>query len=305
MTIQQLKYVIEVAKSRSISKASQNLFISQPSLSNALKELEKELGINIFLRTNKGIVITPEGTEFLRYARQIVEQVDLLENRYFSSASTQHHFAVSTQHYAFAVSAFVRLLKNYNRDEYEFVLRESKTFEIIDDVKNLHSEMGILYVNDFNRKVIKKFLREGDLEFHKLFVAKPHVFISAGNPLATQEHVTIQDLLPYPYLSFEQGAYNSFYFSEEILSTFSRPKNIRVTDRATLFNLLIGLNGYTISTGVISQELNGENIIAVPLQVDEQITIGYITHKNIALSPLASTYIDYLKETIDVELREI
>jgi len=305
MTIQQLKYVIEVAKSRSISKASQNLFISQPSLSNALKELEKELGINIFLRTNKGIVITPEGTEFLRYARQIVEQVDLLENRYFSSASTKHHFAVSTQHYAFAVSAFVRLLKNYNRDEYEFVLRESKTFEIIDDVKNLHSEMGILYVNDFNRKVIKKFLREGDLEFHKLFVAKPHVFISAGNPLATQEHVTIQDLLPYPYLSFEQGAYNSFYFSEEILSTFSRPKNIRVTDRATLFNLLIGLNGYTISTGVISQELNGENIIAVPLQVDEQITIGYITHKNIALSPLASTYIDYLKETIDVELREI
>lgn len=305
MTLQQLKYVIEVARSRSISNAAQNLFISQPSLSNALKELEKELGINIFLRTNRGIIITSEGSEFLGYARQVVEQVELLENRYSSATTSQQHFAVSAQHYAFAVSAFVRLLRDYDRDEYEFTLRETKTFEIIDDVRNLHSEIGILYVNDFNRKVIKKFLREGDLKFHELFEAKPHVFISSNNPLAKKDYVTLSDLLPYPYLSYEQGAYNSFYFSEEILSTLSRPKNIRVTDRATLFNLLIGLNGYTISTGVISQELNGENIIAVPLKVDERITIGYITHKNVIQSPMANTYIEYLKETIDVELQQI
>ena len=302
MTLQQLKYVIEVARSRSISKAAQNLFISQPSLSNALKEVEKEMGITIFSRTNKGIMITSEGSEFLGYARQVVEQAELLENRYSNTQQApQQHFSVSAQHYAFAVSAFVRLLKEYNREEYEFTLRETKTYEIIDDVKNLRSEIGILYVNEFNKKVIHKFLREGNLMFHELFEAKPHVFISSRNPLVKQDYVTLSDLHTFPYLSFEQGDYNSFYFSEEILSTLSRPKNIRVSDRATLFNLLIGLNGYTISTGVISHELNSEDIVAVPLKVDERITIGYITHKNVTNSTLANIYIQYLKETIAEE----
>ncbi len=302
MTLQQLKYVIEVARSRSINKAAQRLFISQPSLSNALKELEEEVGITIFLRSNKGIIITPEGSEFLGYARQVVEQAELLENRYTNTSTQQQHFSVSAQHYAFAVSAFVRLLKDYDIEEYEFSLRETKTYEIIEDVKNLRSEIGILYVNEFNKKVIHKFLREGNLQFHELFTAKPHVFISSANPLSKMDFVTLADLDPYPYLSYEQGDYNSFYFSEEILSTLSRPKNIRVTDRATLFNLLIGLNGYTISTGVISHKLNSKDIIAVPLQVDEQIHVGYITHKNVANSTLANTYIQYLKESIEEEL---
>ncbi len=302
MTLQQLKYVIEVARSRSINKAAQRLFISQPSLSNALKELEEEVGITIFLRSNQGILITPEGSEFLGYARQVVEQAELLENRYTNTRS-QQHFSVSAQHYAFAVSAFVRLLKEYDPEEYEFSLRETKTYEIIDDVKNLRSEIGILYVNEFNKKVISKFLREGNLHFHELFTAKPHVFISSTNPLSEKDYVTLSDLDPYPYLSYEQGDYNSFYFSEEILSTLSRPKNIRVTDRATLFNLLIGLNGYTISTGVISHKLNSKDIIAVPLKVDERIHVGYITHKNVTNSTLANTYIQYLKESIEDELQ--
>ena len=305
MTLQQLRYVIEVARSRSISKAAQNLFISQPSLSNALKEVEKEMGITIFSRTNKGIVITSEGSEFLGYARQVVEQAELLENRYSNTQSPQQHFSVSAQHYAFAVSAFVQLLKEYDREEYEFTLRETKTYEIIDDVKNLRSEIGILYVNEFNKKVIRKFLREGDLKFHDLFEAKPHVFISSKNPLVKQEYVTLSDLRSFPYLSFEQGDYNSFYFSEEILSTLSRPKNIRVSDRATLFNLLIGLNGYTISTGVISHELNSEDIVAIPLKVDERITVGYITHKNVKNSTLANAYIQYLKESIAEEQSQL
>ncbi|MBY0098132.1 LysR family transcriptional regulator [Mesobacillus maritimus] len=303
MTLQQLKYVIEVARSRSINKAAQSLFISQPSLSNALKELEEEIGITIFLRTNKGIVITQEGSEFLGYARQVVEQAELLENRYTKTRSLQQNFSVSGQHYAFAVSAFVRLLKEYDREEYEFTLRETRTYEIIDDVKNLRSEIGILYMNDFNKHVISKFLREGNLKFHELFEAKPHIFISSSNPLAKQDYVTLDDLDPYPYLSYEQGEYNSFYFSEEILSTLTRPKNIKVSDRATLFNLLIGLNGYTISTGVISHKLNSKDIIAVPLKVDERIHVGYITHKNVTTSKLGNIYIQYLKESIDEELR--
>ena len=303
--MQQLKYVIEVSRSRSISKAAQNLFISQPSLSNAIKELENEIGIAIFLRTNKGIILTTEGTEFLGYARQVVEQAALLENRYSNMQPLQQHFSVSAQHYAFAVSAFVRLLKEYNQEEYEFTLRETKTYEIIADVKNLRSEVGILYVNDFNKKVIYKFLEEGNLIFHQLFEADPHVFISAQNPLAKQDFVTLSDLIPYPYLSFEQGDYNSFYFSEEILSTISRPKNITVSDRATLFNLLIGLNGYTISTGVISHKLNSKEIVAVPLLVDERITVGYITHKNVKNSPLANIYIEYLKASIEEEQNKV
>lgn len=300
LTIQQLKYVIEVARSRSISRAAQQLFISQPSLSKALSDLEGEIGIMIFHRTNKGITITPEGSEFLSYARQVVEQVDLLESRYAPGQSKQQHFSVSAQHYSFAVSAFVRLLENYHREEYEFTLRETKTYEIIEDVRTMRSEIGILYVSDFNQKVIFKLLREGNLEFHPLFEAAPHIFISSTNPLVHKEYVTLTDLLPYPYLSFEQGDYNSFYFSEEILSTLTRPKNIRVSDRATLFNLLIGLNGYTISSGLISHELNS-SIRAVPLKVDEQITVGYITHKNAATSTMANFYIEYLKESIQEE----
>ncbi|GAE29346.1 LysR family transcriptional regulator [Halalkalibacter hemicellulosilyticus] len=305
MTLQQLKYVIEVARSRSINKAAQTLFISQPSLSNALSELEAEVGITIFFRSNKGITITPEGSEFLGYARQVVEQSELLEKRYMKTRSIQQHFSVSTQHYAFAVSAFVRLLKEYDRDEFDFTLRETKTYEIIDDVKNLRSEIGVLYVNEFNHKVIKKFLREGNLQFHELFTADPHVFISSTNPLAKQEYVTLADIKPYPYLSYEQGDYNSFYFSEEILSTLSRPKNIRVTDRATLFNLLIGLDGYTIATGVISHKLNSKDIISVPLKVDERINVGYITHRHVTHSTLANIYIQYLKESIQEELNRL
>lgn len=298
MTLQQLRYAIEVARWGSINIAAKKLFISQPSLSAAIKELEQEINQVIFERTNRGISVTREGGEFLGYARQVVEQAELLEKRYLNSKPSKSHFSVSTQHYAFAVNAFVDLIKKYDREEYEFNLRETKTYEIIDDVKNLRSEIGILYVNDFNKKVLNKFLKESGLRFTSLFVAKPHVFISTKNPLAQESYVTLEQLEDFPCLCFEQGEYNSFYFSEEILSTLSHKKTIRVSDRATLFNLLIGLNGYTISTGVISKELNGDNIIAVPLAVDETIEVGWISHKNMGLSVLAQTYIERLERAV-------
>ena len=209
-------------------------------------------------------------------------------------------FSVSTQHYAFAVNAFVDLIKEYGIDEYEFNLRETKTYEIIEDVKNLRSEIGIMYLNEFNSKVLNKLFKENNLKFTKLFRAKPHIFISIKNPLSKQKEVTLKDLENYPYLSFEQGEFNSFHFSEEILSTLSHKKRIRVSDRATLFNLLIGLNGYTISTGIISSELNGDDIIAVPLDIDEEITVGWISHKNITLSQLAKSYINALNEIVEL-----
>ncbi|MGI5880238.1 MAG: LysR family transcriptional regulator [Syntrophomonadaceae bacterium] len=298
MTLQQLRYVIKIVECGSITEAARQLFVSQPSLSNAVKELETELGIEIFNRTAKGISLTIDGGEFLSYARQVIEQTELLEQRYLGKKPSKQLCSVSTQHYAFAVNAFVNLLRALDVDEYEFTLRETRTWEIIEDVKNLRSELGIIYLSDFNEKVIAKLLKENHLTFYPLFEADPHVFISSVHPLAGKESVTLEDLDDYPFLAFEQGEYNSFYFSEEILSTVPHKKTIHVSDRATLFNLLIGLNGYTICTGVLNSDLNGENIISVPLESEEKMLVGWIANEKAHLSTIASDYITELKRLI-------
>lgn len=299
MTLQQLRYVTAVAEKGTITEAADGLYISQPSLTNAIHELEKEMNIRIFNRTNKGISLSKEGEDFLGYARQVLEQAAILEDRYKGSDGGKKQFCVSTQHYSFAVNAFVDLIKEYGQDEYDFILRETQTYEIIDDVARMRSEIGILFLNDFNEKVISKILKSHDLEFHPLFVAWPHVFISRTHPLADKSVITSEQLMPYPYLSFEQGEHNSFYFSEEIFSVLERKKNIRVRDRATLFNLLIGLNGYTVCSGVIDQKLNGEDIIAVPLAEEGDMRIGYITHRKGLVSRLGKTYLEALEKYVN------
>lgn len=296
MTLQQLKYVLTVANKGTISEAAKALYIAQPSLTNSIKELEKELGIVIFQRTNKGTLLSRDGEEFLAYARQVVEQVNLLEEKYTGKPKGKQDFCVSTQHYSFAVEAFVDLLRDYGGEEYDFRIRETQTYEIIEDVAKLHSQVGVLYLNRQNETVLKKTLREHELKFETLFIAKPHVFLGINNPLATKKLLTLDDLAPFPRLSYEQGEHNSFYFSEEIQSSLERKKNILVRDRATLFNLLIGLNGYTICSGIISEELNGKNIVALPLEVDDYMEIGYITHKQLLPSRLGKLYIERLKK---------
>ena len=218
MTLQQLKYIIGIVNSGSINEAAKRLFISQPSLSKAVRELENELNFEIFRRSSKGISLSLEGTEFLSYARQVVEQAELLEQRYLNTKPLKRQFSISTQHYAFAVNAFVNLIKKLNIQEYEWTLRETRTFEIIEDVHQSRSDLGILYLNDFNRQVISKLLKKNDLCFHPLFRAEPHVFVSSAHPLARRRQVLLEDLEDYPCLSFEQVTYNSFYFSEEIFS---------------------------------------------------------------------------------------
>lgn len=296
MTLRQLKYVIAVAETGTITEAANRLYISQPSLTNAIHELEKEMHIVIFNRTNKGISLSKEGEDFLGYARQVVEQAAMLEDRYKGKGGGKKQFCISTQHYSFAVNAFVDLIKKYGQEEYDFRLRETQTYEIIDDVAQMKSEIGILFLNDFNEKVLKKILKSHDLEFHQLFVAKPHVFISRTHPLASKQIITNEELEKYPYLSFEQGEHNSFYFSEEIFSASERKKNIRVRDRATLFNLLIGLDGYTVCSGVIDEKLNGKEIIAVPLADESDMRIGYINHKKGYLGNLGSYYLESLQK---------
>lgn len=301
MTLQQLKYVVAVADKGTISKASKELFVSQPSLTNAIRELEKEMNISIFNRTNKGTVVSQEGEKFLRYARQVLEQASLLESAFKGNVKQKKSFCVSTQHYSFAVNAFVDLIKKYGEDEYDFSLRETETYEVIDDVAKMKSELGIVYLNSFNEKALGKIFKSNNLKFTELFTANPHIFVSTSNPLANKKSVKMKDLAPYPYLSYEQGEHNSFYYSEEIFSTEERLKNIRVTDRATLFNLLIGLNGYTVCSGVIDSSLNGENIVSIPLDKEGVMRVGILTHNDIIQSEMAHYYISSLSKYINVE----
>lgn len=305
MTLQQLRYIVTVAQTGNITEAAKRLFISQPSLTNAIHELEKEMQITIFNRTNKGVSLSNDGEIFLSYARQVLEQTDLLEEKFLNKKEQSPKFSVSCQHYSFAVNAFVDVIRTFSGNKYDFTLRETQTYEIIEDVSRLKSEIGILYTSFNNEKVISKILKQNGLIFQELFVAKPHVFISSQHPLAKYNQLTLEDLEEYPYLSFEQGEYNSFYFSEEILSTLDHNKNIKVRDRATLFNLVIGLNGYTVSSGVISKELNGETIIAKPLAVTEFMKIGTITQKDMPLSRYGTAYMESLKKYIPTEMDTI
>lgn len=296
MTLQHLKYAIEVAERGSISEAAKSLFITQPSLSNAIKELETEIKTTIFIRTNKGVLVTKEGAEFLGYARQVLQQTDLLEAKYLNEKIVKQKFSISTQHYTFAANAFVDLVKEFGAEEYEFTINETKTWEIIEDVKNLYSEIGIIYLSDYNNAVLRNIFEENNLIFEELFAVRPHVFLYNRHPLANKKSIIIEELDEYPCLSFSQGQYNSFYFTEEILSTRSVKKSIKVSDRAAIVNFMIGLNGYTISTGMFPKYLHGDDIISIPLEVEEKIQVGTIVHKDMILSRLGKIYLQALKK---------
>ncbi len=296
MTITQLKYAITISDTNSMNEAAKRLFISQPSLSASIKELEEEIGVVLFRRTNRGVTVTPEGVEFLGYARQVVEQYQLMESRYVDKTEIKKKFSVSMQHYTFAVNAFVEMVKQFGMDEYEFAVHETKTYDIIEDVKNFKSEIGILYLNDFNRKVLTKLFQEYGLEFHDMLECGVYAYMWKGHPLANRKMVTLKDLEEYPCLAFDQGDYNSFYFAEEVLSTYQYKRLIKASDRATLLNLMVGLNGYTLCCGIICEELNGNEYCAVKLQSDEVMTIGYLSRKGTMISPLGQKYLEELEK---------
>ena len=298
MRIQQLQYLEKIVESGSINEAAKALFLSQPSLSNAIKELEQEMDLQLLVRQKSGVSLTNEGREFMIYARQILDQVKLMEAKYKQHTVRKQAFSVSAQHYAFVVHAFVDLIKQVDAEEYQFTLRETETQNILEDVMSFKSSLGILYLNKFNRQVLTKLFKEKKLKFTPLFKAKPHVFVCRDNPLAQKSSVKLRDLEDYPYLSYEQGQENSFYFAEEILSTLNRKMHIKVSDRATIFNLMVGLNGYTISSGIISSELNDDKIIAIPLEVADMMTLGYLMPQQVEPSPITRQYLDLLRANI-------
>ena len=303
MTLAQLKYAITVAGTSSMNEAAKKLFISQPSLSASIKDLEEEVGVEIFKRTNRGISVTPKGEKFIGYAKQVVEQYDLIESKYILKENTKKKFGVSMQHYTFAVNAFVEMVKQFGMDEYEFEVRETKTYDVIEDVKNYKSEIGISYLNKFNNKVLTKLFHESGVEFHEILKCSIYVYMWKNHPLAHKKEIKLEELEEYPCLSFDQGHNNSFYFAEEVLSTYDYKRLIKANDRATVLNLMVGLNGYTLCSGIICEELNGSDYVAVKLKSDEEMTIGYIARKGVTISPLGKKYIEEISKYKDKALR--
>ena len=306
MTLQQLNYIITISEIGSINRAAEKLYVSQPSLTSAIKELEKELGIVLFNRTGRGVTLTAEGMDFLPYARQVYGQYLNLLEKYGKGGERKQKFGVSTQHYSFAVKAFVEMVKAYDTDKYEFAIRETKTLNVISDVAQMHSEIGILYLSDFNRKALLKLLHANGLAFHHLINCNAYVYLWRGHPLANRASISFADLAPYPCLSFEQGDDSSFYFAEEILSTNDYPRSIKVTDRATNLNLMTGLNGYTLCSGIICEELNGSDFIAVPYEADSSnpnsvMEVGYVVKNNAILSAMGERYIAEIKKYLGIE----
>ncbi len=306
MTLQQLHYAIVISETGSLNKAAEILYISQPSLSESMRELEKEIDITIFHRSKRGVSLTNDGIEFISYARQVYNQYENLLDKYGEGGIRKKKFGVSTQHYSFAVKSFVELVKNFNVAEYEFAIRETKTREVIEDVSSMRSEIGIIYFNNFNRGVLSKLLRNNELIFHRLIICDIYVYLWKGHPLAEKKSIKFSELADYPCLSFEQGGNSSFYFAEEALSTKDYPRIIKANDRATMLNLMVGLNGYTICSGIICEELNGGDYLAIPLEKDDDIAddkmeIGYIVRKNQILSSIGTLYIEEMKKYLGVE----
>ncbi|MCM1327372.1 MAG: LysR family transcriptional regulator [Bacteroidales bacterium] len=296
MTLQQLIYTVKIAETKSMNKAANELFISQPALSNAIHELEEELQIAIFIRNKRGIIVTAEGENFLSYARQIVEMSTMLKDRYSSGQALTNKFSVSMQHYSFAVEAFMTLAEEFKLHDYELAIHETKTAEVIENVEKFRSELGIIYQNEFNEKALNKILMDKDLEFIPLFQCDVYVYMSAEHPLADKERLSFEELTDYPCLSFEQGDNNSFYFAEEMYSTHKYKRIIKADDRATMLNLMTGMKGFTLCSGIICEKLNGSGYVAIPLISEEKMTIGYIKKRTMPLSVLGEKYVSILKQ---------
>ena len=304
MTLQQIKYVLAVAKKGSMNKAAEELFITQSTLSSSIKDLEAEVGVTIFLRTGKGVSVTPDGTEFLAYAGRVYEQYELLQEKYSKSGSVKRKFGVSTQHYSFAVKAFVEMVKQFDTLNFEFAIRETRTLDVINDVGTMKSELGILFRSAFNGKIIDKMLAENDLLFTPLINCNAYVYLWKDHPLANEKSIALDKLKEYPCLCFEQGDGAASYFAEEILSDIEYPRVIRSLDRATQLNLMVGLNGFTLCSGIICEELNGSLYKAVPLRCEEEdidpnMEIGYICKRSNKLSEFAEVYISEVQKYLE------
>lgn len=295
MNINQLKYVLEIANSSSIREASTRLFVSQPALSASIRELEEEIGILIFERTNKGINLTEDGRDFVEYAKKAVGQFEVLEERYLSKDSDKEIFSVSTQHYNFAIKAFTAVIDKLQPEKYVFSIHETKTKEVLDDVKNLKSEVGILSFSGSNEKVMRKLLKDFGLEFTPLMRRETYIYVWKNHKFAGKKEISIEDMRPYPCVAFDQSSDSNFYLSEEAMADYTFDKTIKSSDRATTMEIISELGGFSIGSGMLSKEdaiLQG--LVAIKLKEEDPLIIGYITRKYSILSHYGEKYIEEL-----------
>lgn len=299
LTLLKMRYLVSIAQCGSITKAAKNLFVSQPSLTKTIREIEEEIGFPIFQRTKSGILLTRSGEEFLVYVQQVLDRADILQEKYLSSAPRKKQYCISTLHYSFAVRAFIELVKTYQQDEFAFSIRETQIGEIIEDVATMKSAIGIVYINDTNEKILEKSFKERELLFLEVCKAHPQILLSKEHPLANQKELSLEELQDFPYVSFEHKEHDSFYINEEMLNSLHNSRSIRVRDRATLFDLLIGVNAFTISHNIIPPDLTGARISAIPLSNRNMAKIGIIYHRNRLLGKLSNFYIEQLYRFIN------
>jgi len=296
MTILQLKYVIAIANSSSMREAASRLFVSQPALSSTIRELEEELGIKIFDRNNKGISLTADGMEFLAYAKQAVSQYKIIEERYLENERDKVHFSVSMQHYVFAVKAFIDTIKRFSHDKYTFSVKETKTDEVLNNVRDLKSEIGIISYSKNNENIFKKLFREYQLSFSPLMVKDTYAYVWKTHPLAHLKEISVEDLKDYPCISFDQNSKGEFYLAEEALGEYDFEKMIKSNDRATTMEIMAGLNGYSIGTGIMTESVAiRDDYICIKLKEEDPLTIGYIVRQTHTLSEIGKNYIEELE----------
>lgn len=295
MTIMQLKYIIAIDEECSMRKAADKLYVSQPGLSSAVRDLENEIGIQIFERVHNGVVTTAAGASFIAYARGAVEEFEKIEGRYLNTRNVRPSFSVSMQHYTVAVNAFIETVKEYDLPEYQYFIRETQTGEVIDDVKTLRSEVGVIALSDFNKNTFMKIFADASLDFHELFTRNTYVYLKKDHPLADREELSLDELQDYPCMVFDQGDNTSFYYREEALATYDYKKVISTNERATSVELMLGLNGYAVGTAMLDDSLNISEIKVVKLKEDESLTFGYIVRKVAILSEMGRTFITKLE----------
>lgn len=297
MTIIQLKYVIALANASSMREAASKLFVSQPALSATIRELEEELGIKIFERNNKGIALTNEGREFLTYAKQAVSQYQVIEDRYVESEKDKVHFSVSMQHYVFAVKAFLNAIREFSYSKYTYSVQETKTDEVLINVRDLKSEIGIISYSKGNENIFRKLFREYGLSFHPLMVRDTYAYLWKDHPLADREEISLEDLKEYPCISFDQSSESEFYLSEEALGEYDFVKRIKSNDRATSMEIMAGMNGFSIGTGIMTESVAISNdLVCIKLKEDDPLTIGYIIRTGNALSDIGQRYVEELEK---------
>ena len=305
MTMQQILYALTIAQCGSMNRAAQKMYVTQPSLTSTIQDLEEELNIKIFNRTAKGVIVTAEGEDFLARARHLYQQYEMLIENYSDAGKIKRKFGVSTQHYSFVVKAFVNTVKKFDTSEFEFAILETRTRDVIYDVANAKSEVGVLFINDYNKKIIDRMLNKHDLEFNELISCNAFVYMWKGNPLADKEKVNLKQLADYPCLYFDQGDESSLFFAEEILSDYEYARSIKTNDRATMLNLMMGLNAYTLCSGIIASDINGDDFVAVPFEEDKEnkngsMRVGYITNKKTTLSEVGEMFVKELKHCLNI-----